>query len=169
VEAWIILVTWLFAVLAGVFAGWTAAAAVDHGLAARRASAHRVPAVLTEDAGTAPQAVPEYSDGTVWAHVRWSTADGSTHTALARVEPGLKTGAQVAVWTDGTGALVSRPATEEQGRLEVSLIGTLVGLGAAGGVLACGRLPRARLDRQRIQAWDREWEQVGPRWRRTTG
>jgi hypothetical protein len=28
---------------------------------------------------------------------------------------------------------------------------------------------RRRLERQRMRAWDREWESVGPRWRRTTG
>jgi hypothetical protein len=169
VEAWIILGIWLLALLAGVLAGRTAAAAVEHALTARRAETHTVSAVLTKDAVRDPQADSDYSDGGVWAKVRWSTADGTTRTALAKVEPGLKAGAPVTIWTDRAGALVPRPATEEQTRVEAALVGALVGLGTAGGVLCCGRLVRARLDRQRMDAWAREWEQVGPRWRRTIG
>ncbi|MGW3498525.1 Rv1733c family protein [Streptomyces sp. NPDC001020] len=167
VEAWILLGSWLLALLAGVLAGRMTAASVDHALAARRAETHTVSAVLTKDADR--QVESDYSDGGVWAKVRWSNPDGTTRTALTRVEPGLKAGAPVTVWTDRAGALVPRPATEGQTRVEASLVGGLGGLSAAGGVLFCGRLVRARLDRQRMQAWDQEWEQVGPRWRRTTG
>jgi hypothetical protein len=167
-EAWIVLATLVFVALAGVVAGHAAAAAVEHGLAVHSARSHPVRAVLTENAAVAPQAVPEYSDGTVWAKVRW-TAAGAAHTGLVKVEPGLRSGTPVTVWTDRSGRLVSRPATADQVRMQSLLVGSLVGLGAGSGVLVCGWLARGRLERQRMRAWDREWESVGPRWRRTTG
>lgn len=163
------LVTWLFVLLAGVLAGRAAAQALDDGLAARRAHSYAAQAVLTENAATSPQAVPEYSDGSVWAKVRWTAVDGSTHTGLVKAAPGLKAGAPITVWTDRAGALVSRPVTEGQAGRQAVLVGVLVGIGAAGGVLVCGRLVNGLLDRRRMEQWDREWAQVGPRWRRTIG
>lgn len=168
VEAWAVLVTWVFVLLAGVFAGQAAAGAVRDGLAARRVQTSPVRAVLAEDAAKRPQATP-YTDGAVWAKVRWTAADGSTRTGLATVGAGSRAGSATIVWTDRTGELVPKPATAAEARLQASLVGTLAGLGAAGGVLAGGWLVRGRLERQRMQAWDREWEQVGPRWRRTIG
>ncbi|MGW5234898.1 Rv1733c family protein [Streptomyces nodosus] len=167
-EAWVVLATWVLVLLAGVLAGRAAAGAVEHGLAERGARAHPVAAVLAENAAVTSRAVPEYGNGTVWAKVRW-TAAGTPHEGLVAVEPGLKAGSSVTVWTDQRGDLVSRPATAEQMRLQAGLVGSLVGLGTASGVLVCGWLVRGRLERQRLDAWDKEWETVGPRWRRTIG
>ncbi|GAA3785312.1 hypothetical protein GCM10022206_26410 [Streptomyces chiangmaiensis] len=167
-EAWIVLVTWVFVLLAGVLAGWAAAGAADHAVAVRNARAHPVQAVLTEDAARTPQGVPEYSDGSVWAKVSWTVA-GVTRTGLTRVGPGQKAGTTVTVWTSRGGELVSKPVGAAQARLQAELVGSLAGAGAAGGVLVCGRFARGRLERRRMQAWDREWESVGPRWRRTIG
>ena len=167
-EAWIVLVTWLFVLLAGVFAGRAAAGAVEGELAARAAHTYPVRAVLTEDASRSPQAALAYGGGSVWATVRW-TAAGGPHTGLAKVGSGLAAGTPVTVWTDRSGDLVSRPATGSEATLQASLVGALAGCGAAGGVLACGWLARGRLHRQCMEAWAREWECVGPRWRRATG
>ncbi|MFD1659268.1 hypothetical protein ACFSL4_13910 [Streptomyces caeni] len=168
VEAWIVLVTWFFVLLAGAFAGQAAAGAVQDGLDARRAQSSPVRAVLAEDAAKRPQTTP-YADGAVWAQVRWTAADGSARTGLAKVGADSKAGSTTTVWTDRTGELVPRPATAAEARLQALLLGALAGLGAAGGVLAGGWLVRGRLERRRLQAWDREWEQIGPRWRRTIG
>ncbi len=168
-EAWIVVVTWFLVLLAGVLAGRAAAGAVDDELAVRRAHSHAVRAVLTADVATTRQAVSEYSDGSVWANVRWTAADGSEHSGLTKVQPGLKAGAPLTVWTDRAGMLVAKPATVAQAGLQAALAGALVGLSAAGGVLVCGWLARGLLDRRRMAEWDREWERVGPRWRRTTG
>ncbi|MEV6739728.1 hypothetical protein AB0N14_23445 [Streptomyces sp. NPDC051104] len=163
-EAWIVLVTWLLVLLAGVLAGRAAAGAVEHGLAVRAAHSNPVRALLTQDAARTTEDVHAYGNGGVWANVRWS-APGGPHTGLARVEPGLKAGDPVTVWTNDGGNLVSKPATGAETRLQASLVGTIVGCGAAGGVLACGWLVRGRLERQRMEEWDREWECVGPQWR----
>ncbi len=163
------LATWLLVLLAGVLAGQGAAATVHHGLAERRAHSYAVRAVLTENAVRSPQAVSDYGDGSVWAKARWTAGDGSTHTGLVKVEPGGRTGTAVTVWTDRAGRLVSRPVNETHTRRQASLVGALAGLGAAGGVWGCGWLVRGSLERRRMVAWDREWERVGPRWRRTIG
>ncbi|MGW4606525.1 Rv1733c family protein [Streptomyces lannensis] len=167
-EAWIVLATWVFVLLAGVVAGRTAAAAADHAVAVRNAHAHPVQAVQVEDAARAPQGVPEYSDGSVWAKVSWTVA-GVTHTGLTKVEPGQRAGTAVTVWTSRGGELVARPVGDDQARVQARLVGSLVGACAAGGMLVCGLFARGRLDRRRMEEWDREWESVGPRWRRTIG
>ncbi|MEU6321606.1 hypothetical protein [Streptomyces sp. NPDC047009] len=167
-EAWLLLVTGVFVVLFGVLAGWAATHAVEHELAVRGARSHPVRAVLAEDAARAPRAVPAYGGGSVWAKVHWRAA-GAEHTGLAQVQPGLRTGTSVTVWTGRDGELVSRPATEAQARVQAQIVGSLTGIGAAGVVLAGQGAARRRLERHRMRAWDREWESVGPRWRRTTG
>ncbi|MET8950010.1 Rv1733c family protein [Streptomyces sp. NPDC004393] len=167
-EAWLVLGIWAFVLLAGVLGGRAVAGVVDQALAAHRARSHAARAVLTQDAGRTSAALPGYGEGGMWAQVSW-TASGSPHTGLARVQPGTKSGTAVTVWTDRSGALVSRPATADQARTQAQVVGTLAGMAAAAGVLVCGRLLRGRLDRRRMEAWDREWEWVGPQWRRTAG
>lgn len=163
------LATWLFVVLAGVFAGQGAAGAMRHGIAARGADSFAVRAVLTENAAHSAQPVSEYGGGTVWARARWTAPDASTHTGLVRVRPAERAGTPVTVWTDRAGGLVTAPVTEAQAQRQAWLVGALAGVCAAGGTWACGRLVRGGLDRQRMAEWDREWERVGPRWRRTIG
>ncbi|MEU6096899.1 hypothetical protein [Streptomyces sp. NPDC047079] len=167
-EAWLVLGTGAFVLLTGVLGGRTAAGAVEQTLAAHRAESHMARAVLTQDAARTPRALSEYGDGSAWAQARW-TASGSPHTGLVKVRPDTRAGAAVTVWTDRSGGLVSRPLTADQAGAQAAAVGSLAGLGAAGGVLVCGGLLRGRLDRGRMEAWDREWERVGPRWRGTTG
>ncbi|MFJ5533839.1 hypothetical protein [Streptomyces sp. NPDC093261] len=167
-EAWLVLAIWAFVLLAGVLGGRAAAGVVDQALAAHRARSHAARAVLTQDADRTPGALSRYGDGGMWAKARWS-ASGSPHTGLVKVEPGTRAGTAVTVWTDPSGELVSLPATEDQARVQARVVGTLAGMSAAAGVLVCGRLLRGRLDRRRLEAWDREWEWIGPQWRRMTG
>lgn len=59
----------------------------------------RVPAVLVEDAeGRVP--ARGATDFRVWVTVRWTAADGSTHTDEARVPVRAEAGNHVTVWTD---------------------------------------------------------------------
>jgi hypothetical protein len=167
VEAWIVLASWMLALLAGLLAGQTAAMALDDTLASRRAQLRPVPAVLTEDAAEEPQSVTSgTSSETVWVKVRWTAADGSTHTGRAKAETGTAAGTRVTVWTDRAGVLVAEPPTATEARLQSALAGVLVALGVGATVLGCGRLVRRRLDRRRLAQWDAEWERVGPQWRK---
>ncbi|WP_406481736.1 hypothetical protein [Streptomyces sp. NBC_01615] len=171
VEAWIVLVTWVFVLQVGVLAGLATAASVEGGLAEQRAGSRAIPAELTEDAAkTALTRTSGFSgDDKVWGTVRWTAADGTAHTGRTRVEPGSAAGATVTVWTDDKGRLVAKPATASQARLRAVFTGVLAGLGGGVAVLVCGRLVRVGLDRRRVEQWDAEWERIGPKWSRTTG
>ena len=166
-EAWIVLIAWLLAVVAGVAAGWAAGALLEQGIDARRTQVHPVSAVLTRDAPRNPVATTAGAhEDTVWAKVRWTAADGSLRTGSARVEPGSTAGTAVTVWTDRTGALTARPPTAVEARTHVVAVGTSAGLAAGAAVLGCGRLARLALDRRRLREWEAQWARVGPQWRR---
>ncbi|MGW1747559.1 Rv1733c family protein [Streptomyces sp. NPDC002092] len=165
VEAWIVLATWIIALVGGLLAGSAADAAMQHSLAARRAAVHSVPAELTRNADSTAN-VSTDGGTTVWGTVRWKAADGTTHTGLTRVDPSSTAGTPVTVWVDERGALTTRPPSEGDARGQSALTGALAAAGAAGVALGGGRLTRQRLDRRRIRAWEAEWERVGPQWRK---
>ncbi|GGX95922.1 Rv1733c family protein [Streptomyces fructofermentans] len=164
VEAWTLLATWAVTLLAGVLAGAATAQSVERSLARERAEWRAVPARLIERA-------PGSAAGSerVWAKVRWTAADGVAHEGQTRVEPGSAAGTPVTVWTDLEGLQVTRPATKAQASLRASLVGMLIGVSAAAVPLAGGRLLRGRLEQLRLDAWDAEWERVGPQWGWKTG
>ncbi|MFF4359992.1 hypothetical protein [Streptomyces sp. NPDC001604] len=164
-EAWILLATWTIALVCGLLAGSAADAAMQDSLAARRAAVHAVSAELTRNADSTAN-VSTDGGATVWGTVRWTAADGTTHTGLTRVDPSSTAGTSVTVWVDNRGALTTRPPTEGDARGQSAVTGALAAAGAAGVALACGRLTRQRLDRRRLRAWEAEWEQVGPQWRK---
>ncbi|MDL5199996.1 hypothetical protein [Streptomyces sp. ALI-76-A] len=170
VEAWVVLGAWALTVLAGVLAGLGAARTVEHGLARERVEWRPVAAHLTERApGTAVAHSRTSSGERVWAEVRWTVPDGSTHTGQARVDPGSPPGTPVTIWTDPEGALVTKPATAAQARLRAALTGGLIGVGAGALPFVGGRVLRGRLERGRMDQWDAEWARFGPLWGRTTG
>lgn len=166
VEAWVVLVTWVLTVFGGVFIGLLATESVANGLAWQRAEWHSVPARLTADA--TGSTLTEGGADRVWAKVRWTAQDGSTHTGQVRVLAGTTEGTPVTVWTDPYGRLVTKPATESQARLRASLVGVWVGMSVAAVPFVCGRLVRGRLERRRMDRWDEEWERFGPTWGRKT-
>ncbi|MEU8788166.1 hypothetical protein [Streptomyces sp. NPDC048643] len=165
-ESWVLLVAWVFTVFGGVVTGLAATQAVEDGLARQRAAWHAVTARLTED--VPPVSATESGARVVWAPARWTTADGALRSGQVRVHAGSAAGTPVAVWTDREGRLVSRPATVVQARVRASLVGGLVGVSAAGIPFVTGRLVRTRLERRRMDQWDREWQRIGPLWGRTT-
>ncbi|MEV0173537.1 hypothetical protein AB0I00_20770 [Streptomyces sp. NPDC050803] len=168
-EAWIVLATWVLALLGGLAAAQATGAAVADGLAERRARAHPVSAVLTEDAPKTPVTTGEgLTDSTVWAKVRWTDADGVTHTGRARTEPGSAAGSTATVWTDAAGTLVAPPPSTLDLRWQPVLVGASVGLIAAGTAVGCGRLARICLDRRRLRDWETEWARIGPQWHNRT-
>ncbi|MBV2357641.1 hypothetical protein KUM39_25305 [Streptomyces sp. J2-1] len=169
VEAWLVLVTWVLALLGGVIAGVVAAQATDSAFAARRAQVHAVSALLTDDVAKTPPGGSGYDDGRVWAAVRWTEADGTVHTGQARILPGSPAGSRLTVWTDGTRRVVSPPPSGTGATLQVVLTGALVVPPAGATVWAVGWLIRVRLIRRRLAEWEEEWEQVGPEWRKRSG
>ncbi|MES9523469.1 Rv1733c family protein [Streptomyces capoamus] len=168
VEAWVVLGACVLTVLAGVLAGLAAAGSVEDGLARERAA--RRPVVARVEAWVPGSSSPHSSHASagerVWTRVRWTVPDGSPHTGQVRVEPGSKPGTPVAVWTDPQGNLVSPPATASEAAFRATLIGLLVGAGAAAVPLVAGLTVRGRLERRRMDAWDTEWSRLGPQWGR---
>ncbi|MET7575044.1 hypothetical protein ABZT04_42260 [Streptomyces sp. NPDC005492] len=159
IDAWMVLVAWLLALAGGLLAGLTTASAVDHGLDRQRTERHAVSAVLRERAPgrTSASAV---DDSHVWATVRWTAPDGSSHTGQARVHPGTRTGARVAVWIDGQGRLTSKPLAPGEASLQATWSGALVAVGTAGAVLGGAQIPRVFLERRQLGRWDEEWARI---------
>ncbi|MER6409417.1 hypothetical protein ABT269_39580 [Streptomyces viridosporus] len=174
IEAWVLLAVLVLALSAAVFAGLTAAGAVDGALAERRDRTRTVVAVLIEDAAhTTPASVSENSengDGGVWAPVRWTAPDGTHRTGRAEVEPSDRAGTAVTVWTDPEGRLVSRPPEGAEARFQSVMAGVTIGAATAGVGLLGAQFVRSRLQRRRLEEWEAEWRLVEPAWRkRMTG
>ncbi|MFI0514896.1 hypothetical protein ACH3Y9_33580 [Streptomyces sp. WSLK1-5] len=167
VEAWIVLATWIAALLVGLLAGQAAAAVTQDTLDARRAAAHPVSAVLTENADRTPALTGDGTGGTVQARVRWTAPDGTVRTGLARVVPGRSADTSVKVWIDHGGNLVREPPGAEEARLQSALTGVLVALVAGSVPYGCGCLARLRLERRRLRDWETEWARVAPSGGRT--
>ncbi|MGW0209638.1 Rv1733c family protein [Streptomyces sp. NPDC003233] len=169
VEAWIVLATWVIAVLGGAAAGLVAAQSADAAFSAREAQVHAVSAVLTDGAARTPAYGTGYDDGRVWATVRWTDAQGTVHTDRAKVAPGAPTGSQVTVWTNRAGHVVSAPVTGAAADLQAALTGVLVAPSAGAAVWGAGWVVRSRLIKRRMAEWDEEWKQIGPRWGNLSG
>lgn len=167
VEAWLLLATLVLALLGGAFAGLAAAGGVDGALDDRRERSRPVAAVLVENARDAlPAPVTEEGDGGVWAKVRWTAPDGTARTGRAEVEPGSRAGAEVAVWNDSEGRLVSAPPEGAEAGFQIVMAGITVAIGTGGLVLLGGWLVRSRLRWRRLAEWEAEWRQVEPSWRK---
>ncbi|MFJ9012129.1 hypothetical protein [Streptomyces canus] len=167
VEAWIVLATWIVALVGGLVGGEAAGAAMEDTLSTRRAAAHAVSAVLTENADGSPALTGDGTGGTVQAKVRWTAPDGSTRTGLARVVPDGAANTSVTVWIDHEGDLVRTPPTAAEARLQSTLTGVLVAVGIGAMTFGCGWVARLRMDRERMRDWETEWARVAPSGGRT--
>ncbi|MFE6281084.1 hypothetical protein [Streptomyces sp. NPDC057877] len=157
IEAWVVLLGWVFALLGGVLAGLAAAYAVQGAADAQRAERRQVTAELVEDAGDQlPSRVP--TDYRVWATVRWIGPDGATHTDEARVPAKSPEGREVTVWTDRGGEIAAAPLSVAEVKLHMAAGGVLTALGAGGVVLVGVWLVRLGLERQRMAQWEADWE-----------
>lgn len=168
VEAWVVLISWLLAVLGAVVAGAVTAVAAAGDLDRQRAERREVQAVVTKDAvDTRPTRKVENQQA--WAAVRWRAPDGTTHTDRARVPPDTRAGARITVWTDGHSNLTDEPLSSADAAFREMLVGGLVAIGTGGAVWGCGRVICVCLTRQRLRQWDEEWEQIDTRWGGKTG
>lgn len=70
VETWIVLTTWIVALVGGLLAGNAAGSAMVDDLATQRAAGHAVSAVVTEDADAAPAVTEDGIGGVVHVKVR---------------------------------------------------------------------------------------------------
>lgn len=161
VEAWIVLVTWLLAVVGSVLTGLVTADAVARGLDRQWTERRPVEAVLV---GRVPSVTSARGDdGRVWAGVRWTTPDGAVHSGRTKVRPGMASGTRVTVWTDRQGRVTAKPLSPGEAGFRSAWTGTLVATGTAAAVFGGAQLARAGLERRRLRQWDEEWARVDTR------
>ncbi|MER6013282.1 Rv1733c family protein [Streptomyces bluensis] len=174
VEAWVLLVAWVLAVVGGALVGTTAAESADHTFEGQRAERHAVAATVVENArsavdtkGAASRRVAD--DDLAWVTVRWRATGGVEHTGRTQVAPDTRTGTRVTVWTDQHGVLTARPLDPGEARVEAALLGTMAAAFSGGAVWACAYGVRERLEQRRMAQWDEEWRRMDTRWGRRTG
>ncbi|MGC9543901.1 Rv1733c family protein [Streptomyces sp. UG1] len=166
IEAWIVLAVWAVILVGGTVVGLMTAQAADETFTRQRAERHSARAVLLADV---PASAGAAGATRALAKIGWTDPDGTAHTDRTLVDTGQKAGAEVAVWLDGRGALVSEPPSPTEAAIEAGVLGTAATAGLAGAVIGAGALARWRLDRRRIDQWGREWDLVGPQWGHKTG
>ncbi|MEU6379296.1 hypothetical protein [Streptomyces sp. NPDC046909] len=163
VEAWLLIVLWLCAATAGLLAGLAAGITSADFLERQRAERQEVSAVLLQDAR--PRGANRVGNAPVWITVRWTGSDGSSHTGQARVEPGLKAGARITVWTDGKDRLLTtQPLSSSAAVLQASATGVLAAACAIGVVVGGGQAVHSVLNRRRLRQWDKAWAGADARW-----
>jgi hypothetical protein len=162
VEAWSGLATALLIAVGAPLVGATTAWHVEDSLRQERLDRHPASAVLVTDAQSV---YGETGTSTVRATVRWTASDGSVHTEAAPVASSGTAGSRTTIWLDRRGRPVDRPPTAAVAEWQGDLAGSSAALGTCIALLSGHRVVRWRLNRIRDQEWERQWTQVGPRWR----
>jgi hypothetical protein len=149
----------LFLVLAPLAAVVTARLAGNAGLRAERFQAHTRHQVNAVVLDASPKGV---LDQTV--RIGWHDASGAVHTAVVPNSGGATVGAHRSVWVDRAGALTSRPRKHSQ-TVADSVMAALTAVTLLGLLHSAARsLIDRRLERRRLELWEREWAAVAPRW-----
>ena len=147
--------------LAAVVAGHAAYSIGSRTAHAQQAAWHQVPGVLL---ATAPASGYGRYQATVRA--RWTAPNGTRRTGTIAVPPGARAGRTVMVWVDTAGRLTGPPLQLSQVRGQAALATMLTPI-AVGFILLCtGALVHAVLGRQRLAAWDADWQTTEPQWTR---
>ncbi|MEV8033420.1 hypothetical protein [Streptomyces sp. NPDC086182] len=167
VEAWTVLATWTVFTVGGAVAALVTAHVAYEVFAEQRAERQSVRATLLNGVPLGTPTIGGTSDRKT-AAVRWTASDGSTRTGRTQVNTGLKAGSRVTVWQDRRGRLTAAPLNSTDAAIESGFLGAAAAAGLAGLVFGAGAVTRWQLDRRRLDAWDREWGRVGPRWSHET-
>lgn len=145
--------------------GTSISSSAEQSAALRRAELRSVAAHTLEDTAVAVPAAP----GQLASRVRvgWTDELGFPHEGWANVVIGTKAGSPVTVWLDQSGAVVPAPRQPADSQALGAAVG-MVTVMLGWPLLWLGfRLLRLPLDRRRARAWEREWAEVAPRWRKT--
>lgn len=152
----------LFVILAPLSVVVTARLAGGAGLRAERVQAqtrHKVEAVVVDTSPTGSRGV---LDETV--RIGWHDTAGTYHTAVVPAAGGEAIGAHRAIWTDHTGRLTTHPRKHSQ-TVADSVMAATTALTLLALLFSAARmLVEHRLDRRRLELWEREWAAVAPRW-----
>ncbi|WP_330328843.1 Rv1733c family protein [Streptomyces sp. NBC_00536] len=153
----------LVAVVCGVAAGTAVRDAEARTAQAEALHRHRVSAMTTDQADRVLSG--RFSNTrTAMAQASWEYPASHRHTARILVPDGTPAGGAVTLWVDDTGQVTPAP------RPDAEVVSTAVAAGAAvSGLLAlsAGGLVWFKLrcvDADCLNAWDRAWEDIEPRW-----
>lgn len=171
VEAWLrvltVLVLTVAVPVAGVVTGFVLYGTMRTVAAHEAGQRHQTAAVVEPQPRSAAVNPPSPSGGRVPARLAWTGADGSRHTQEIPPVGRGRLGSTAPVWTDAGGWLVSAPITDDQVRGRAVAGGAAGAAVTAGGYLATVYLVLRRMDRKRLDDWQREWAEIGPRWSRS--
>jgi hypothetical protein len=157
------------AVVAACFAIPIASSMADTAAAGQEpADGYQTSAVLKQDA-PAPLSYSEYGpiEG-IRADATWQAPNGSPRSGTIDVEPGVKAGQQVTIWTDASGTPLADFQPPAQAQMRVFLAGLWAGAGWLLGVVVMYLVLAWVLRRRRIEAWADEWERADRDWRQAT-
>ncbi|MFI6345691.1 hypothetical protein [Streptomyces sp. NPDC050560] len=175
-EAWLMLVTLLAAVLAapaaGVVTGLVSDRAFQRTVVQQQRQRHPVRAVVVrperrQPAVADPEA-PSLRDPGGRVLAAWKSADGGKH--RARVPADVRDprpGDAMTLWTDDANRVIPRPLTPATASAHAALTGLGAALTAVALVEGVRRLLLWRIMRRRYARWDRAWQQAGPDWGKT--
>ncbi|MEW2548250.1 hypothetical protein AB0910_21200 [Streptomyces sp. NPDC047002] len=158
-EAWTVLLAWLIGVVGACVCGVLAAQGVAEAGAHQRGERRRVEARLTADTPKDTASAPEAGEGRVSAPVRWTDAHGRPHSGTTLVDAGLRAGARLEVWTGPRGELEPRPVNHGESLVGAGVGATVASLGWCLVVVGGTHLVGLRIDRGRMRAWERDWEE----------
>lgn len=152
----------LFLVLAPLAVAVTARVAGGVGARAERLQAHtrhRVEAVVIDASPTGSRGVLDQA-----VRIGWRDMAGIRHSAVvptARSEP---VGTHRSIWIDRAGLLTSHPRRHSQ-TIADSIMAAVTVLTLIGLLHSAARtVVDRRLERRRLELWEREWAAVAPRW-----
>ncbi|WP_030664793.1 hypothetical protein [Streptomyces rimosus] len=172
-DAWIGLLTALLLAVGAPAAGFRAASWAygeqSRTMREQQRARHPVPAVLVQDVSVRRS----HRDGAVGggypAKVSWRAPDGSPRTGETDVGAGKRKGERITVWVLNDGRLTGKPVDHDDVLSTATATGVWAAAGAGTAVFSAAWWARRTLDRRRLDAWAREWAEVGPAWRRRTG
>jgi hypothetical protein len=152
----------LFLVLAPLAMIVTARLAGSAGVRTERTQArarHLVSAVVLD---TTPNGTRGVLDETI--RIGWRDTSGAAHTALVPAAGGDRAGAHRSVWIDRTGRLTAHPRRHSQ-TVADSIMAAVTAVTLLALLHSAARtLVERRLERRRLDLWEREWAAVAPRW-----
>ncbi|WP_350277900.1 hypothetical protein [Kribbella sp. HUAS MG21] len=108
----------------------------------------------------------QLGQSTTPVRVQWFDAAGTAREGRHDVPIGTAVGTELQIWLDRTGQLARAPRTPAGSAALGGVAGVTASTLAWLFLFASYRLCRRPLDRRRTQAWEREWEQIAPRWTR---
>lgn len=161
---WCALIAALLMLPIGAATGNAVRNTLDASSARQRAALHEVQARTLESAEHEVPSVP--GDVLTVIKVGYVDTQNAERQGYTTVVRGTKAGANVSVWLDSSGTIVTAPRSTSDDAAFGATAGVSTVLGSWLLLWGLFRLARVPLDRRRLRAWDAEWTTIAPRWHR---